>query len=183
VEGMIVPNHFTWFLKAALLCLLSFLSLSACVSSYKVVVTVSPEVKTFYNGWPSLEVDVAAVSDADASALEKIKNEDYFAPNSALRAKIEPKTFYFTEEDTARAKLGSRDDLWKDWLKNKATTLFVIASLPSTGSGDTSAQGQNADPDPRSLFVKMKRSYIIARTIRVEVEPQKISREKKEKKK
>jgi hypothetical protein len=148
------------------------LGLCSCVTEYKVVVGVSPEVKNFYKAFPSLEVDVAAVSDADAKALQNVKNEDYFAPNSALRARIEPKTFYFTEEDTGRATLRSRDKIWKDWNKNKPTTIFVIASLPPVTT-DGSADGS---PDPRSYFEKMKKSYILARTLKIEVDPQKITK-------
>jgi hypothetical protein len=129
---------------------------------------LSPDVTKYYDSLPSIEVDVAAVTDDEAKELKAAKVEDYFAPNSALRDKINPKTFYFTQEADKVAVLGSRDELWDEWLDNNPTTIVIIASLPPD---DTLAKGA---PDPRLLLVPMKKGHIIAPRLRICIYPKKI---------
>jgi hypothetical protein len=160
-------NKYT-LLYVLLIPVIVFLS-SGCASAYKVRTEVLPSVGKFYSSYPSIEVDIAAVSDSVAGQLKAAKVEDYFAPNSSLRSSIQPKTYFFTSEGQAAITLASRDKIWQTWLAKKPTTIFVIASLPPDPSLSAGA------PDPRMLFIPMKKAFIIAHTITIDIGPQGIS--------
>jgi hypothetical protein len=143
--------------------------LASCVSQYKITASVSAEVRDYYTAYPSIEVDIAAVTDDEVSELKNMKVEDYFAPNSSIRVRLEPKTFYFTEEYRNVITLDSRDKIWQKWLQKKPKVIVVIVSLPPDLSAGEGTQ------DPRLFFLPMKKGFIAARRLRVEIEPKKIT--------
>jgi hypothetical protein len=155
-------------LKSALLAVAGMLC-AGCVSQYKVRVDFSPELNAYFHEIPTIEVDIAAVTDSEANEVKQAGVEKYFAPNSGFRERFQSQTCFFSREDNASFVLPSRSPIWHPWLNNDPSGILVIASLPHDPS-------MNPQSDPRYLLVKMKRSYILARTINILVEPQQIVR-------
>jgi hypothetical protein len=146
--------------------------LAGCVSQYKVVVDFSPTLKDYYTEFPTIEVDIAAVTDSEAEEVKQAGVEKYFAPNSGIRERLQSQTCYFYREEQKSFVLPSRAPIWQQWKLKKPANLLVIASLPQ----DTSV---TPETDSRYLLVKMARSYVVARTLNILVEPKKIMRVKK----
>jgi hypothetical protein len=147
---------------------------SACVSQQQVVVGLSRGLSSNYALYPSIEVDVFAVSDEDLGTIKDAGVETYFAPNSGFREKTNPQVFFFSEEQTKPQSLRSRAELWKIWLEKDPTTLVIIAGLPH----DPEMPAPPA-PDPRLLTIPIKKRFIFAPRVYVLVEPGKIVRIKK----
>jgi hypothetical protein len=145
---------------------------TGCVSQYKVAVDFSPALKDYYTEFPTIEVDIAAVTDGEAEEVKQAGVEKYFAPNSGIRERLQSQTCYFYREEQRSFVLPSRAPIWRDWKLKKPAGVLVIASLPQ----DASATPQT---DSRYIVVKMARSFIIARTINILVEPKKIMRVRK----
>ncbi|MDR3173949.1 MAG: hypothetical protein LBU19_06855, partial [Treponema sp.] len=140
---------------------------AGCVSQYKVVVDFSPELRGYFTEYPTLEVDIAAVTDGEAGEVKQAGVEKYFAPDSGFRERLQSQTCFFSREDAARFVLPSRAQIWQDWRIKEPTNILVIASLPHDSS-------MSPEADPRQLVVKMKNSYVFARTLYVLVEPKKV---------
>jgi hypothetical protein len=151
--------------------LLVFLGLgvlcSGCVSQYKVVVEFSPALQGHFNEVPTLEVDIAAITDGEAGEVKQAGVEKYFAPDSGIRERLQSQTCFFSRESNGSFVLPSRAPVWQNWLLKDPANILVIASLPHDPSISPEA-------DPRLLLIKMTRSYIFARTIYILVEPKKI---------
>ncbi|MDR2483775.1 MAG: hypothetical protein LBD55_00060 [Treponema sp.] len=142
-------------------------ALSGCVSTYKVSIGITKELKDYYAIYPSLEVDTVAVTQAEADEIKKGGIEDYFAPNS-LRDRLAPFTVFFSDENTVPLTLTPGNRLWKEWKQKKPNTLAVIASLPHIPDMPAS--------DPRMIFIPMKKHFLMAKRIYFQVEPQRIVR-------
>lgn len=155
-----ILRHLGVFLVSAFLC-------SGCVSQYKVVVDFSPELRDYFTEYPTIEVDIAAVTDSEAGEVKQAGVEQYFAPGAGFRDRLGSQTCFFSREDDVKFVLPSRAPVWKAWLDKGSTNLLVIASLPHDPSMTPQA-------DPRCLVVIMKKSYILARTIYILVEPKKV---------
>jgi hypothetical protein len=140
---------------------------AGCVSQYKVVVDFSPDLRGHFTEYPTLEVDIAAVTDGEADEVKQAGVEKYFAPDSGLRERFQSQTCFFSREDAMRFVLPSRAPIWQDWRIKKPANILVIASLPHDSS-------MSPEADPRQLVVKMKSSYVFARTLYVLVEPKKV---------
>ncbi|MDR3162168.1 MAG: hypothetical protein LBU28_11230 [Spirochaetaceae bacterium] len=147
---------------------------SACVSQQQVVVGISRALSSNDALYPTIEVDVFAVSDEDLGAIKDAGVETYFAPNSGFREKLNPRTFFFSEEQTKPQVLVSRAELWRRWLEKDPSTLVVIAGLPH----DPDMPAAPA-PDPRILTFPIKKRVIFAPKVYVLVEPKKIVQVKK----
>ncbi|MDR2480863.1 MAG: hypothetical protein LBD07_01030 [Spirochaetaceae bacterium] len=141
--------------------------LSGCVTQYKIVVEFSPELQERFTEYPTIEVDIAAITESEAGEVKQAGIEKYFAPGSSIRSRCQTQTCFFFRENQATFVLPSRAPIWYKWQLKEPTHILVIASLPYTS-------GTNPDADPRLLVVKMKKSYILARSLYVLVEPQKI---------
>ncbi|MDR0554226.1 MAG: hypothetical protein LBG76_05435 [Treponema sp.] len=155
-------------MKGAVLAVLSMIC-AGCVSQYKVRMDFSPELQAYFNEIPTIEVDIAAVTAGEADEVKQAGVEKYFAPNSGFRERLQSQTCFFSREDDASFVLPSRAPVWKSWLGKAPSSVLVIASLPHDPSMTPQA-------DPRYLLVKMRRSYILARTINILVEPKQIVR-------
>jgi outer membrane lipoprotein-sorting protein len=140
---------------------------SGCVSQYKVVVDFSPELRDHFNQFPTIEVDIAAVTDSEAAEVQKAGVEKYFSPDSGFRKQFHSQTCFFDREEQYIYVLPSRAPVWKTWLLKEPTSLLVIASLPPDSSADPQA-------DPRYLVIKMAQSFVLARTVNIMVEPDRI---------
>jgi outer membrane lipoprotein-sorting protein len=143
------------------------LAYSGCVSQYKVVVEFSPSLQGHFTDFPTIEVDIAAVTDSEADEVKQAGIEKYFAPDSGMRERLLSQTCFFSREDNSSFVLPSRAQVWQSWLLKEPTNILVIASLPHDPS-------ISAGSDPRQLLVKMKKSYVFARTIYILVEPRKV---------
>jgi hypothetical protein len=154
---------------------------SGCVSQYKVVVDFSPSLVGYFTDYPTIEVDIAAVTDSEADEVKQAGVEKYFAPDSGIRERLLSQTCFFSREDNMSFVLPSRAPVWQSWQLKAPANIMVIASLPHDPSMTPAS-------DPRQLLVKMKRSYVFARTLYILVEPRKViqstrsrSKSKKEK--
>jgi hypothetical protein len=140
---------------------------SGCVSQYKVVVEFSPALREHFTEYPTIEVDIAAITDGEASEVKQAGVEKYFAPDSGIRERLQSQTCFFSREEQKTFVLPSRAPVWQNWRLKKPANILIIASLPHDPSITPEA-------DPRYLVVKMKGSYIVARTINILVEPKKV---------
>lgn len=150
------------------------LCFSACVSQQKVVVGVSEQMAASYAVYPSIEVDIAAVTDGDLAEIKNAGVENYFAPNSGIREKIGAQTMFFSEEQTKPLTLPSRAESWKIWLQKDPSTLVVIAGLPHDPE-----MAPAPAPDPRIIAIPLKKRLIFAPNVYILAEPKKIVQVKK----
>jgi hypothetical protein len=150
------------------------LCFSACVSQQKVVVGVSEQMTASYAAYPSIEVDIAAVTDGELAEIKNAGVENYFAPNSGIREKIGAQTMFFSEEQTKPLTLPSRAESWKIWLQKDPSTLVVIAGLPYDPEMPPSPA-----PDPRIITIPLKKRLIFAPNVYILAEPKKIVQVKK----
>ena len=148
---------------------LSVLLFTGCVSQYKVVVDFSHDLQRHFGEFPTIEVDIAAVTDSEANEVRQMGVEQYFTPNSGIRERLQAQTVFFKLEERGSFVLPSRAPVWQTWQQKDPSEIMVIASLPHDPSMTPQA-------DPRFLFVRMARSYVFARTINILVEPRSIKR-------
>jgi hypothetical protein len=139
-----------------------------------VVVGVSGQMPVNYSVYPSIEVDIAAVTDEELAEIKDAGVENYFAPNSGIREKLNPQTMFFSEEQTKPLTLPSRTEIWKIWLQKDPSTLVIIAGLPRDPD-----MPQPPAPDPRILAVPLKKRLIFAPNVYILAEPKKIVQVKK----
>jgi hypothetical protein len=154
--------------------LIFLLFFAGCVSQQKVMVGVSGQLAVSYTAYPSIEVDIAAVTDGELAEIKDAGVENYFAPDSGIREKISAQTMFFSEEQTKPQTLLSRAEIWKNWLKKDPSTLVVIAGLPH----DPGMPPPPA-PDPRIITVPLKKRLIFAPNLYILAEPKKITQVKK----
>jgi hypothetical protein len=140
---------------------------SGCVSQYKIVVDFAPSLQEFFTAYPTIEVDIAAVTDGEADEVRQAGVEAYFAPNSGIRDRLQSQTCFFSREESGSFVLPSRAPVWQDWLLKDPANILVIASLPYDPAITPGS-------DPRLLVIKMTESYVFARTLYVLVEPKKV---------
>ena len=154
------------FARALLLPLLAVLC-TGCVSQYKVVVGFSTALKDHFTEIPTIEVDIAAVTDSEADEVKQMGVENYFEPGSGIRDRLQSQICFFYREEQNTYVLPSRAPIWQSWNLKEPTNVLVIASLPQDPSITPQA-------DPHYLMIRMKRSFVLARTIYILVEPKKI---------
>ena len=149
------------------LILILALVFNGCVNQYKVRVDFSPVLREHFAELPTIEVDIAAVTDGEADEVKQMGVEEYFTPGSGIREKLQVQTCFFSREEQHSFVLPSRVPIWQTWLLKDPTNVLVIASLPPGPS-------TNPQSDPRLLTVTMKRSFIMARNIYILVESDRI---------
>lgn len=147
---------------------------SACVSQQQVFVGISRDLSSNYALYPSIEVDIFAVSDEGLAEIRDAGVETYFAPNSGFREKTNPRILFFSEEQTKPQGIYSREEIWKSWLEKNPSTLVIIAGLPH----DPEMPAAPA-PDPRILTIPIKKQFVFAPKRYILVEPKKIVEVKK----
>ena len=142
---------------------------TGCVSQYKVVVDFSPVLRTHFHEYPTIEVDIAAITDAEADEIKQMGVENYFAPGSGTRQQLQTQTVFFYREELHSFVLPSRAPVWFSWKQKEPTSILVIASLPHDPSMSEQA-------DPRYLTIPIKKSIVFARSAYIWVEPKRIIR-------
>lgn len=151
---------------SVLVCALT--ALTGCATQRTVGVGLSPELDSYYAMYPSIEFDIVAVTSDESDQVKSGGVDAYFAPNSALRKRLDPLTVYFSQERTQPEILAFMSPQWDRWLKKKPVTLVLIADLPHSPD--------MPDDDPRILYIDLTKDSIFVRPVYVEIEPQKISR-------
>ena len=155
-------------MRIPLILILAF-ACTGCVSQYKVVVDFSPDLQDHFNEYPTIEVDIAAVTDDEANEVKQMGVEEYFSPGSGIRQRLQVQTCFFFREERYSYVLPARAPIWRNWKRKKPKTVLIIASLPHDPS-------MSAQADPRLLTVEISRSFLLARSIYVWVESQRIVR-------
>jgi hypothetical protein len=133
-----------------------------------VVVGLSAEIEDHYEFYPSIEFDAVAVTAEEAERIKKEGVDEYFAPESPLRKRLDPFTVYFSQERTEPETLPAKSNFWDRWLKKKPATLVLIADLPHSPD--------MPEDDPRILTVDLTKDKVFAKPVYVEIEPEKITR-------
>jgi hypothetical protein len=133
-----------------------------------VVVGLSAEIEDHYEFYPSIEFDVVAVTSEEADQIKKDGVDEYFAPGSPLRKRLDPFTVYFSQERTEPEILPAKSNFWDRWLKKPPATLVLIADLPHSPD--------MPEDDPRILTVDLTKDKFFAKPVYVEIEPEKLTR-------
>jgi hypothetical protein len=128
---------------------------------------ISSVLEDSYQMYPSVEVDIVAVNAAEADEIKSAGVDAYFSPDNPLRSRLDPFTIFFSGEHTEPVVLPYDGPPWFVWRGKKPETLAVIASLPDDPDASPS------DPDPRMLFVPLKKHWFIKKWY-FEVEPQSV---------
>jgi hypothetical protein len=143
-------------------------SLGACAINRRVVVGVAADVEVYYGIYPSIELDVAAVTKDEADQIKNAGVDGYFSPDNPLRKRLGPFTAYFDEETIMPYTLHIRGDYWQKWQKKKPVQLAIIAGLPHSPD--------MPKDDPRLIFIDIKETFFAQSPVYIEIEPAKIVR-------
>jgi hypothetical protein len=141
---------------------------NACTINRRVIAGVSSDIQNYYDIYPSIELDVAAVTDDEANQIKSDGVDGYFSPANQLRRRLEPFTAYFDEETTAPRELHRWESYWDKWKGKKPAHLVIIADLPHS-------PGMPKD-DPRMIFINIKKTLFTPSPVYIEIEPEKIVR-------
>jgi hypothetical protein len=132
------------------------------------MVGISPDIQVKYGIYPSIELDVAAVTDDEAKQVKSDGTDGYFSQDNPIRKRLEPFTAYFDEETTAPRELHNWEEIWGKWQKKKPSQLLIIADLPHSPD--------MPKDDPRMIFINIKKTLFTPSSIFIEIEPAKIVR-------
>ncbi|MBQ8477763.1 MAG: hypothetical protein IJ505_04660 [Succinivibrio sp.] len=144
--------------KLSILLLATTLFLSACTSplgagkSFSVQVAPSEELKEVYGYYPTIEVDLALVSDDDAMRFASYPVEKYFEPGNSLRSLFEPVTLHFSNAQLSAKTIESDDKAFERWASREPTQIIMIANLPYTDDNVKTL-------DPRKFVQKLASSW------------------------
>ena len=97
----------------------------------------------------AIEVDVIAVGPTAEQRWKTEPVSKYFAPGNDLRRDAEQHTFRFNLGGERKQQLSREAEIWKQWMKRGATTLFVVGDLP----GDF--QDSKGNQDGRRLVLPL----------------------------
>jgi hypothetical protein len=166
-DSMIKRGSGAVFLYLALVA--ATLASTSCASNRGVMVGISEGVEAHYGIYPSIEFDVAAVTEDEAGQIKKMGVDGYFSPAEPLRKRLNPFTVYFGEENTVPCVLHARNNLWKTWRKKKPSSLVLIADLPHSPN-------MPPDDDPRLILIDLEKNIFTPGIIYIEIEAEKIVR-------
>jgi len=158
----------TAFLTA--FCVLS----SGCATRMTVVAGLAENIKEYYSIYPSIEIDIAAVTAEEADELKKTKVDNYFSIGSSKRESLSPYTFMFSAEQTAPLTMKYNVPQWDKWLEKEPEKIAVIANMPR--KADEGEKGK----DPRVLILDMSSGFMHHKTLYVEAKPGSVVRIYKE---
>ncbi|MGN1281798.1 MAG: hypothetical protein ACI4UM_07840 [Succinivibrio sp.] len=129
--------------------------LSGCGSSYpKFDIEVSPSTALVkkYGYYPSVEVDVAGLSESDAVKFSSYPVDKYFEDNSGLRAYLEPYTMHFSQEDLKTKVLDPDNEAFARIMEKEPVYLVLIANLPY-------ADKESKTLDPRKYILRIEDGF------------------------
>ena len=148
--------------------------LSGCATKMTVMAGLSDNIKEYYSIYPSVEIDVAAVTEEEADELKKGNTDSYFSVGNAMRESLTPYTFMFSAEQTAPQTMKYNVPQWNKWLDKEPKKIAVLANMPR--KTDENAKGK----DPRILILDMSSGFMHHKTLYVEAKPGSVIRIYKE---
>lgn len=160
-------------LKAAVFTAFCMLS-SGCATRMTVMAGLSDNIKEYYTIYPSVEIDIAAVTEEEAEDLKKTSIDLYFSVNSAMRESLLPYTMMFSAEQTAPLTMKYNVPQWDKWLEKEPKKIAVVANMPR--KTDEKEKGK----DPRILILDMSSGFMHHKTLYVEAKPGSVIRIYKE---
>ncbi len=138
---------------------------SGCYTRSTVVAGLSPRLKEYYSIYPSVELDIAAVTRSEAEDIRAQSAEDYFAADNPVRKGVAPYTLTFSSEKTEPQTMKRGVDAWDGWLEKKPEKLAVVANLPR---GSEKIGGRK---DPRVLILDLDSAFLWPDTLYFEIVP------------
>ena len=148
--------------------------LSGCATRMSVLAGLSDNIKEYYSIYPSVEIDIAAVTEEEADELKKANADTYFSVGNAMRESLSPYTFTFSAEQTVPQKMKYNVPQWDKWLEKEPKKVAVIANIPR--KTDENAKGR----DPRVLILDMSSGFMHHKELYVEAKPGSVVRIYKE---
>ena len=148
--------------------------LSGCATRMTVLAGLSENIKEYYSIYPSVEIDVAAVTEEEADELKKSNADNYFSVGNAMRESLSPYTFTFSAEQTAPQTMKYNVPQWDKWLEKEPKKVAVIANIPR--KTDENAKGK----DSRILILDMSSGFMHHKSFYVEAKPGSVVRIYKE---
>lgn len=94
--------------------------------------------------FPTIEVDLVGVNEAEKDVFEGLSVNEYFAPNNRQRANAKKQTVTLSTSSTGPFELEKNAPFWDDWIGRRgrdsgsgATNVFIFANMarPSGSSG------------------------------------------------
>jgi hypothetical protein len=158
-------RNYEWLFSIFVIIVTAF---GGCAINRRVVVGVSADIERRYGMYPSIELDVAAVTDDESDQIKTAGVDGYFSPDSSLRKRLEPFTAYFDDENVMPYTLHIKGNYWSNWQKKKPSKLAIIADLPHSPD--------MPKDDPRLIFIDIKETFFTLSPIYIEVEPDKVVR-------
>ena len=147
---------------------------SGCATRMTVQAGLSENIKEYYSIYPSVEIDIAAVTEEEAEELKKVNADSYFSVGNAMRESLIPYTFMFSAEQTAPQTMKYNVPQWDKWLEKEPKKIAVLVNMPR--KTDENAKGK----DPRVLILDMSSGFMHHKTLYIEAKPGSVSRIYKE---
>lgn len=144
----------------------SMLAGCSSVPHYDVEVYPSAELTQQYGYMPSLEVDVAGVTENEAGRIKAVNIDRYFTADNALRKSLKPETLRFSEDDVVYKVLSEDSGRWNTWNDKGADSIALIVNLP--------VAAEKPQDDGRKLIVPIIKEGTFSRnsgTLRFEITP------------
>ena len=152
---------------AGLTFLTVFCALSAgCATKMTVMAGLSENIKEYYSIYPSVEIDIAAVTEDEAEDLKKLNADAYFAVGNPARESLMPYTFLFSAEQTAPQTMKYNVPQWDKWLEKDPKKIAVLANMPRK----TEDNGKGGK-DPRIMILDMSSGFMHHKKLFVEAKP------------
>ena len=149
-------------MKVIILCCFVYMFAIGCTYSHNVNVYMSPELKTHYGYYPSLEVDLIGMNDSEKNWIESYDTDKYFEADNPLRKSLSPFTMKFSESDYGVQYLSRGSKLWNKWKDKGAKELYIIVNLPETHLGKSSS---------KMLSFKIKSNIFKSHDKHIEIKP------------
>ena len=148
--------------------------LSGCATKMTVMAGLSENIKEYYSIYPSVEIDVAAVTEEEADELKKVNADSYFSVGNAMRESLTPYTFMFSAEQTAPQTMKYNVPQWDKWLEKEPEKIAVIANMPLKQNENVKGK------DSRILILKMSSGFMHHKKLYVEAQPGSVVQIRKE---
>lgn len=148
-----------------LIVLLAVVACAGCYSRPTVTAGLSPQLKEYYSIYPSVEVDIAAVTTDEADEIRAQSVENYFAVGNPVRKGLAPHTLSFSSEQTEPRTMKRNAAEWDVWREKKPEKLAVVANLPRKTEKTLSQK------DSRILILDLKTAFLWPDSLYFEVKP------------
>ena len=144
---------------------------SGCWTRTTIYAGYGTNLKDSYTIYPTVELDIAAVTEAEADEIQKLTVEGYFT-NDTLRKSIYPYTMQFSKEQTVPMEMDRDIDQWDKWEEKEPTHIVLIADMPRVVEvkKDKNAFGM-PEKDPRISVFELTSSWFWPRKHYFEIKP------------